>query len=50
MDDLTVYSLLKDHVEVLRFMLERCRLCQISLNINKCIFGTAFGILLDHIV
>jgi hypothetical protein len=31
-------------------MLERCRQCQISLNINKCIFGTPFGILLGHIV
>jgi hypothetical protein len=31
-------------------MLERCRQCQISLNINKFIFGTPFGILLGHIV
>jgi hypothetical protein len=31
LDDWTVYSLLKDHVEVLRIMLERCRQCQISL-------------------
>jgi hypothetical protein len=31
-------------------MLERCRECQISLNIKKCIFGTPFGILLGHIV
>jgi hypothetical protein len=31
-------------------MLERCRLCYISLNIKKCIFGTSFGILLGHIV
>jgi hypothetical protein len=50
LDDLTVYSLLKDHVEVLRLMLERCRKCQISLNFKKCIFGTPFGILLGHIV
>jgi hypothetical protein len=50
LDDWTVYSLLKDHVEVLRVMLERCRQCQISLNIKKCIFGTPFGILLGHIV
>jgi hypothetical protein len=27
LDDWTVYSLLKDHVEVLRLMLERCRQC-----------------------
>jgi hypothetical protein len=50
LDDLTVYSLFKDHVEILRLMLERCRQCQISLNIKKCIFGTSFGILLGHIV
>jgi hypothetical protein len=50
MDDWKVYSLLKDLVEVLRLMLERCRQCQISLNINKCIFGTLFGILLGHII
>jgi hypothetical protein len=50
LDDWTVYSLLKNHVEVLRLMLERCRQCQISLNIKKCIFGTSFGILLGHIV
>jgi hypothetical protein len=50
LDDWTVYSLLKDHVEVLRLMLERCRQCQISLNIKKCIFRTPFGILLGHIV
>jgi hypothetical protein len=31
-------------------MLERCRQCEISLNIKKCIFGTLFGVLLGHIV
>jgi hypothetical protein len=50
LDNWTVYSLLKDHVEVLWLMLERCRQCQISLNIKKCIFRTPFGILLGHIV
>jgi hypothetical protein len=50
MDDWTIYSLLKYHVEVLRLLLERCRQCQISLNIKNCIFGTPFGILLGHIV
>jgi hypothetical protein len=50
LDDWMVYSLLKNHVEVLRLMLERCRQCQISLNIKKCIFGTPFRILLGHIV
>jgi hypothetical protein len=50
LDDWTVYSLLNNHVEVLRLMLEICRQFQISLNIKKCIFGTLIGILLGHIV
>jgi len=50
LDDWTVYSLLKNHVEVLRLILERSKQLQISLNIKKCIFGTPFGILLGHIV
>jgi hypothetical protein len=50
LDDWIVYILLKDHVEVLRLMLERCTQCQISLNIKKFIFGTPFGISLGHIV
>jgi hypothetical protein len=50
LDEWTVYSPLKDSVEVLRLMLEICMQCQISLNIKKCIFGTPFGILLGHIV
>jgi hypothetical protein len=50
LDDWIDYSLLKNHMEVLRLMLERCRQCEISLNIKKCIFGTLFGILLGHIV
>jgi hypothetical protein len=50
LDDWTIYNLLKDHVEVLRIMMKRCRQCHISLNIKKCIFGTPFGIILGHIV
>jgi hypothetical protein len=50
LDDWRGYNLLKDHVEVLRKMLKRCRKCPISLNIKKCIFGKPFGILLGHIV
>jgi hypothetical protein len=50
LDGWTIYCLLKDHVEVLRIMLERYKQFQISLNIKKCIFGTPFGILLGHIV
>jgi hypothetical protein len=50
LDDWTDYIFLKDHVEVLCLMLERCKQCQISLNINKCIFRTPFGILMGHIL
>ena len=50
LDDCTIFSLLKDHVEILWLMLERCRQCHISLNIKKCIFNTLFGILLRHIL
>jgi hypothetical protein len=50
LDGWTIYSLLKDHVKVLRMMLEICRQCHISLNIKNFIFGTPFGILLGHIV
>jgi hypothetical protein len=50
LDDWTMYSLLKDHVEYLRLMFEICMQYQISLNIKKCIFCTPFGILLGHIV
>jgi hypothetical protein len=35
LDDWTIFSLLKDHVEVLRLMLEICRKCRISLKIKK---------------
>jgi hypothetical protein len=50
LDDWTVFSLLKDHIEVLRMMLDRCRQCHISLNLKKCIFCAPFGILLGHVV
>jgi hypothetical protein len=50
MDEWTVYIMLKNHVELLILVLERCRQCHISLNIKKCIFGTPFEILLGHIV
>jgi hypothetical protein len=50
LDDWIVFSLLKDHVEVLRLMLGTCRQCQIYLNIEKCIFSAPFGILLGHVV
>jgi hypothetical protein len=31
-------------------MLEKCRQCQIALNLKKCIFFSPFGVLLGHIV
>jgi hypothetical protein len=49
-DDWAIFSLLKDHVENLRLMLDMCRQCKISLNIKKSIFSTPFGILLGHVV
>jgi hypothetical protein len=49
-DDWTIYNLLKDHIQWLRMMLERCRKIQLYLNIKKCIFSTPIGILLGHIV
>jgi hypothetical protein len=49
-DDWTVFSLLKNHIECLRLMLDKCRKFQIDLNINKCIFFSPFGVLLGHIV
>jgi hypothetical protein len=49
-DDWTVFSLLKNHIECLRLMLDKCRKCQIALNLNKCIFFSPFGVLLGHIV
>jgi hypothetical protein len=45
-----MFSLLKDHVSVLILMLDKCRQCQISLNIKKCIFNAPFGILLGYVV
>jgi hypothetical protein len=48
--DWTIFSLLKDHVEVLRLILDRCRRCQISLNIKKCIFNASIGIFVGNVV
>jgi hypothetical protein len=49
-DDWIVFSLLKNHIECLRLMLDKCRQCQIALNLKKCIFFSPFGMLLGHIV
>ena len=50
MDDWMIYSLLKEHVALLRLMFDRCRELQISLNLIKCIFCVPHGNLLGHIV
>jgi hypothetical protein len=50
MDNWTVYSLLKEHVALLRLMFDRCRKLHISLNLRKCIFFVPHGNLLGHIV
>jgi hypothetical protein len=49
-DDWTVFSLLKNHIECLRIMLDKCKQCQIALNLKKCILFSPFGVLLGHIV
>jgi hypothetical protein len=49
-DDWTIFSLLKDYVEVLRLMLDMSIQCYISLKIKKCLFNSPFGILLGHVV
>jgi hypothetical protein len=49
-DDWTVFSLLQNHIEFLRLMLDKYRQCQISLNLKKCIFFSPFGVFLGHIM
>jgi hypothetical protein len=50
LDDWKIFILLKDHVGVLILMLNGCIKCQISLNINKYILNSPFGIFLGHVV
>ena len=47
---MTIYGLVKNHIENLRMMLDWCRQFQISLNLKKCIFCAPFGILMGHVV
>jgi hypothetical protein len=49
-DDWTIFSLLKDHIECLILMLDKCRKCQVSMNLKKCILFSHFGVFLGHIV
>jgi hypothetical protein len=50
MDYWTIYSVLKEHVALLRLMFDRCRELQISLNLRKCILCVPHRTLLGHIV
>jgi hypothetical protein len=50
LDDWMVFIFLKDHVDNLRLMLDRCRKFHIYLNLKKCILCAPFGILLGHVV
>ena len=50
MGDLTVYGLIRDHLDNLQLILERCQQHHIALNSKKCIFCGPFGMLLKHIV
>jgi hypothetical protein len=50
LDDWTIFILLQDHNELLRFKLDKCGKHQISLNLKKCIFCAPFKILLGHMV
>jgi hypothetical protein len=49
-DDWTVFSLLKNHIECLKIMLDKFKQCQIALNLKKCILFSPFRVLLGHIV
>jgi hypothetical protein len=49
-DDWTIFSVLKDHTECLRLMLDKCRQRHISLNLKKCILFSPFVVLLRDIV
>ena len=47
-DDWTVFGLVRDHIESLCMMLDRCHQYQITVNYKKCIFCAPFGILSRH--
>ena len=50
LDYWNIFILLKDHIETLRLMLDRCIQYHISLNLKKYILYTPFEILLGHVV
>jgi hypothetical protein len=43
-DDWTIFSLLQNHIECLRLMLDKCRNFQIAMNLKKCILFSPFGV------
>jgi hypothetical protein len=47
--DWNVFSLLKNYIECLRLMLDKCRQCEISLNLKKCILFS-WGVSRPHCV
>jgi hypothetical protein len=53
-DDLTIYSLWKNHIHWMKMMLEKCQKINISINIKNCIFSTpnwyTSSTLLGHII
>lgn len=49
-DDWTLFTLLKNHLECLRSMLETCKKNNLCLNPVKCTFMVPFGTLLGHVV
>ena len=49
-DDWTIFGLVRDNIENLCMMLERCLQYQIALNLRKCIFCAPFDVLLGHVV
>ena len=49
-DYLTIFGIVKYHIESLRMTVEQCRQFHISLILKKFIFCALFGILLGHLV
>ena len=45
-----MFGLVRDHIESLCMMLERCHQYQITLNSKKCIFCAPFSVLSGHVV
>ena len=49
-DDWIVFGLVRDHIESMRLMLDRCCQYRIMLNSKKCIFCAPIGVLLGHVI